>query len=151
MLRPSPSPVTMKTVRSGLATFTPVATAGAQGALWLFRAADGEPVTNPLAPIPPPKTLPPWNFDRVPVERVFIAPRSRPRYEVLRGLGASVVDGWVHVDEAVQTNVPGLYAVGNVVDVYANVAMSIGAGSATGGAVNADLTMEDTRLAVAST
>lgn len=88
--------------------------------------------------------------DRVPVERVFIAPRSRPRDEVLRDLGATVVDGWVQVDEAGQTNVAGLYAVGNVVDIYANVAMSIGAGSATGGAVNADLTMEDTRLAVAS-
>ncbi|MEZ5219395.1 MAG: NAD(P)/FAD-dependent oxidoreductase [Ilumatobacteraceae bacterium] len=89
--------------------------------------------------------------DRVPVEQVIIAPRSRPRDEVLRGLGATVVDGWVQVSEAGQTSVPGLYAVGNDVDVYANVAMSIGAGSATGGAVNADLTMEDTRLAVAST
>ena len=34
-----------------------------------FRDATGEPVTNPLAPIPHPRQLPPWNFDRIPVER----------------------------------------------------------------------------------
>jgi anaerobic magnesium-protoporphyrin IX monomethyl ester cyclase len=34
-----------------------------------YRDADGRPVTNALAPIPPPRQLPPWNFDRVPVER----------------------------------------------------------------------------------
>jgi radical SAM superfamily enzyme YgiQ (UPF0313 family) len=32
-----------------------------------YRDQADNPVTNPLAPIPPPKTLPPWNFDRVPV------------------------------------------------------------------------------------
>jgi anaerobic magnesium-protoporphyrin IX monomethyl ester cyclase len=31
--------------------------------------ADGEPTSNPLAPIPRPAQLPAWNFDRVPVER----------------------------------------------------------------------------------
>lgn len=34
-----------------------------------YKDADGRPVTNPLAPIPTPKNLPPWNFDRVPVTR----------------------------------------------------------------------------------
>ncbi|MCA9970498.1 MAG: cobalamin-dependent protein [Anaerolineales bacterium] len=34
-----------------------------------YRGADGAPRSNPLAPIPAPKGLPPWNFDRVPVER----------------------------------------------------------------------------------
>lgn len=34
-----------------------------------YRNEAGEPVSNPLAPIPHPKGLPPWNFDRVPVER----------------------------------------------------------------------------------
>ncbi|HUM71627.1 MAG TPA: radical SAM protein, partial [Chloroflexota bacterium] len=30
---------------------------------------NGRALTNPLAPIPAPKNLPPWNFDRVPVSR----------------------------------------------------------------------------------
>lgn len=34
-----------------------------------YRAADGAPVSNPLAPIPHPAALPAWNFDRVPVPR----------------------------------------------------------------------------------
>jgi anaerobic magnesium-protoporphyrin IX monomethyl ester cyclase len=34
-----------------------------------YRDGQGAPVTNPLAPIPAPRALPPWNFDRVPVER----------------------------------------------------------------------------------
>jgi hypothetical protein len=34
-----------------------------------YRDATGEPVTNPLAPIPHPKDLPGFNFDRVSVER----------------------------------------------------------------------------------
>lgn len=32
-----------------------------------YRDAAGAPVTNPLAPIPHPRQLPPWNFDRVDV------------------------------------------------------------------------------------
>ncbi len=44
------------------------------------RAAGGEPTTNPLAPIPHPKNLPPWNLDRVPVEkylrRTFLGERT---------------------------------------------------------------------------
>jgi hypothetical protein len=34
-----------------------------------YKDSHGRPVTNPLAPIPPPKNLPAWNFDRVPVSR----------------------------------------------------------------------------------
>lgn len=34
-----------------------------------YRAADGTPVTNQLAPLPHPARLPEFNFDRVPVER----------------------------------------------------------------------------------
>lgn len=34
-----------------------------------FRDHAGRPVSNPLAPIPKPKDLPPFNFERVPVER----------------------------------------------------------------------------------
>ena len=41
--------------------------AGIPGLAYL--AEDGQPVTNPMAPIPNPRQLPPWNFDRVPVEK----------------------------------------------------------------------------------
>lgn len=34
-----------------------------------YRDEAGAPVSNPLAPIPMPRALPPWNFERVPVER----------------------------------------------------------------------------------
>lgn len=34
-----------------------------------FRDSSGNPVSNPLAPIPDPERLPPWNFNRLPVDR----------------------------------------------------------------------------------
>ncbi len=43
---------------------------------------NGRPTTNPLAPIPAPKNLPPWNFDRVPVGRYV-----RPTFLGSRTLG----------------------------------------------------------------
>lgn len=48
----------------------------------LAYSEDGQPVTNPLAPIPNPRRLPPWNFDRVPVERYV-----RPTFLGSRTLG----------------------------------------------------------------
>lgn len=47
-----------------------------------YRDATGAPVTNPLAPIPNPQKLPPWNFDQVPVERYV-----RPTFLGSRTLG----------------------------------------------------------------
>ncbi len=45
-----------------------------------YSGEDGQPVTNPLAPIPNPRELPAWNFDRVPVEkyvrRTFLGSRT---------------------------------------------------------------------------
>ena len=88
--------------------------------------------------------------DRVSADVVFIAPPSIPRDDVLRRLGAAPTeDGWIQVDGSGRTSVPGLYAVGNVVDLTLNVAMSIGAGAAVGGAINADLVVEDTAIALA--
>jgi anaerobic magnesium-protoporphyrin IX monomethyl ester cyclase len=34
-----------------------------------YRDPSGTPVSNPLAPIPHPQKLPPWNFDQIPVEK----------------------------------------------------------------------------------
>jgi thioredoxin reductase len=88
--------------------------------------------------------------DRIGTDVVFIAPPSIPRDDILRRLGASRTDdGWTRVDSAGKTTVAGLYAVGNVVDLTLNVAMSIGAGAAVGGAINADLLVEDTSIALA--
>jgi hypothetical protein len=47
-----------------------------------YRDAQGQPFSNPLAPIPHPKQLPPWNFDRVPMERYV-----RPTFLGSRTLG----------------------------------------------------------------
>jgi thioredoxin reductase len=88
--------------------------------------------------------------DRIGADVVFIAPSSIPRDDILRRLGASRTDdGWTQVDGGGKTSVAGLYAVGNVVDLTLNVAMSIGAGAAVGGAINADLVVEDTSSALA--
>lgn len=83
--------------------------------------------------------------DHVDIDVVFVAPPPRPRDDVLRQLGAARTDdgSWVRVDAAGRTSVPGLFAVGNVVDPTANVPMSMGAGSAVGGTINADLVTDD--------
>jgi thioredoxin reductase len=90
--------------------------------------------------------------ERFPADVVFIAPRSIPRDEILVQLGAHrTADGaWTEVDAAGRTSVPGLFAVGNVVDPMANVPMSMGAGAAVGGALNADLVTEDISIAARS-
>jgi thioredoxin reductase len=90
--------------------------------------------------------------DRSPCDVVFIAPRSIPRDEILMQLGArrTANGGWTEVDAAGRTSVPGLFAVGNVVDPMVNVPMSMGAGAALGGALNADLVTEDISIAAES-
>ena len=83
----------------------------------------------------------------VPVGVVFTGPTPRPRDALLRSLGAASTDGplgsWVDIDEDGRTSVPGVWAVGNVVNVRANVSVSLGLGSLVAGAVNADLVGED--------
>jgi thioredoxin reductase len=78
---------------------------------------------------------------------VFTGPTPRPRDALLRSLGASTTVGplgpWVDVDEDGRTSVPGVWAVGNVVNVRSNVSVSLGLGSLVAGAVNADLVADD--------
>lgn len=78
---------------------------------------------------------------------VFTGPTPRPRDALLRSLGASTTDGplgpWVDIDEDGRTSVPGVWAVGNVVNVRANVSVSLGLGSLVAGALNADLVADD--------
>lgn len=78
---------------------------------------------------------------------VFTAPTMRPRDGLLRALGAATTENelgsWVDVDADGRTSVPGVWAVGNVVDVRANVSLSLGLGSLVAGALNADLIADD--------
>lgn len=85
------------------------------------------------------------------VARLFIVPHVRPNDAVLVDLGAQRITphriSFVAVDHAGRTSVPGVWAVGNVVDPKANVPMCIGAGAAAGGAINADLVDEEVAAA----
>ncbi|WP_394550605.1 FAD-dependent oxidoreductase [Agromyces sp. MMS24-JH15] len=78
---------------------------------------------------------------------VFTGPTMRPRDGLLRSLGASTtasdLGDWVDVDGDGRTSVPGVWAVGNVVNVRANVSVSLGLGSLVAGAINADLVDDD--------
>ena len=83
----------------------------------------------------------------VPVRVVFTGPTPVPNDALLRSLGATTTDGplgpWVDIDEDGRTSVPGVWAVGNVVNVRSNVSVSLGLGSLVAGALNADLVADD--------
>ncbi|GAA3045080.1 NAD(P)/FAD-dependent oxidoreductase [Actinokineospora globicatena] len=80
---------------------------------------------------------------------VFVVPRMVPNDSVLTGLGCAVgADGWVSVDKAGQTSVPGVFAAGNVIDPRAQVVTAAGMGSAAGFAINIDLVQRDIADAV---
>lgn len=83
----------------------------------------------------------------VPVDVVFTGPALRPNDALLRSLGATTTDGplgsWIEADRDGRTSVPRVWATGNVVDPRANVSVSLGLGTLTAGAVNADLVQED--------
>ncbi|WP_243740617.1 NAD(P)/FAD-dependent oxidoreductase [Streptomyces sp. 8K308] len=71
------------------------------------------------------------NGETVTCEVVFVAPRPVPHDAVLSALGAGrdPVSGLVAVDFQGATNVPGLWAAGNVVNPRAQVIAAAGAGS----------------------
>ena len=64
-----------------------------------------------------------------------------------RSLGArtttSEFGDWVDVDDDGRTSVPWVRAVSYVVNVLANVSVSLGLGSLVAGAINADLVADD--------
>lgn len=85
----------------------------------------------------------------VPRSAVFVAPRFVPHDALLTGLGcARGEDGWVVTDASGRTSVPGVWAVGNVVDPRAQVITAAGAGSAAAIAINTDLLGEDVERAL---
>ena len=87
-------------------------------------------------------------------DSVFVAPRPVPNDRLLRELRArtmrqSGVD-WVLVDPSGRTNVPGLWAAGNIATAASSVPLAMSAGSLAGSGINGDLVEEDIREAVAA-
>ncbi|SCL72723.1 thioredoxin reductase (NADPH) [Micromonospora citrea] len=90
---------------------------------------------------------------------VVVAPRFHARADVLASLGLTpvvqemggqVVGSAVPAGPTGATEVPGVWVAGNVTDPRAQVITSAAAGLAAGAAINADLTAEETRAAVAA-
>lgn len=80
---------------------------------------------------------------------VFVRPTFVPHDGLLTGLGCEVRgDGWVAVDAAGRTSVPGVWAAGNAVDPRAQVITAAGEGSAAAITLNNDLVDEDVDQAV---
>ena len=86
-------------------------------------------------------------------DAIFVAPRPVPNDRLLRELRArtmrqSGVD-WVLVDPSGRTNVPGLWAAGNIAGAQSSVPVAMAAGNLAGSGINGDLVEEDIREAVA--
>ncbi|MFF8717618.1 NAD(P)/FAD-dependent oxidoreductase [Streptomyces sp. NPDC015184] len=85
----------------------------------------------------------------VPRTAAFLFPRFVPYDELLTGLGCDKDDaGWVVTDRTGRTSVAGVWAVGNVADLRAQVIAAAGMGSTAGFAINTDLLDEDVDRAV---
>jgi thioredoxin reductase len=86
------------------------------------------------------------------VERsaLFIRPDIRPRRDDLVERLACEVDevGFIRVDGAGRTSLPGVWAAGNAADPRAQVIPAAGQGSAAAISINADLVQEDVRMSV---
>jgi thioredoxin reductase/SAM-dependent methyltransferase len=95
----------------------------------------------------------------LPLTAVVTAPRFTARSGLLSSLGLAAVEqemagvvygSAVPADPSGATAVPGVWVAGNVTDLRAQVVSSAAAGLNTAAAINADLTAEDTRRAVAA-
>ncbi|HEX2312293.1 MAG TPA: NAD(P)/FAD-dependent oxidoreductase [Thermomonospora sp.] len=85
----------------------------------------------------------------VPRRAVFVAPRMVPRDTLLTDLGCDRnEDGWVIADPSGRTSVPGVWAVGNVIDPRAQVITAASEGSLAAIAINTDLMDEEVARAV---
>jgi thioredoxin reductase len=86
------------------------------------------------------------------VERtaLFVRPEIRPRLDgLLEHLGCATDElGFVRVDIAGRTSIPGVWAAGNVANPRAQVITAAGEGSAAAISINADLVEEDARHAL---
>ncbi|MEQ4568250.1 NAD(P)/FAD-dependent oxidoreductase [Paenarthrobacter sp. CAP02] len=91
----------------------------------------------------------------VPVDALVAGPRVEARSGVLESLGISTVEHPMGVGRLVEvsqpggaTSVPGVWAAGNVTDLTGQVMASAASGSMAAAAINADLMLEETALAV---
>lgn len=90
----------------------------------------------------------------VPRQVVTVATRMVARADFLDGVGLKAVEHPMGVgqhlpaDPTGRTEVPGLWAAGNVTDPTAQVGSAAAAGAFAGAQINADLVAEETRLAV---
>ena len=87
-------------------------------------------------------------------DSIFVAPRPVPNDRLLRDLRARTMRqngvDWVLVDPSGRTNVPGLWAAGNIVTAASSVPVAMAAGNLAGSGINGDLVEEDIREAVAA-
>jgi thioredoxin reductase len=82
-------------------------------------------------------------------QALFVAPRFVPTSDLLVELGCAVDEnGWVVVDEAGLTSVPGVYAAGNAVNPRAQLITAAAEGSAAAIALNNALVEQDVHDAV---
>ena len=90
---------------------------------------------------------------------LVVAPRFTARADLLGGLGLRpteqevngvVIGSHIAADPTGATDVPGVWAAGNVVNLTDQVVGAAAAGVRAGAAVNADLTADETRRAVAA-
>ena len=88
-------------------------------------------------------------------DAVAVAPPMTARAGFLAGLGLrprphpSGAGEYIPADPAGRTEVPGVWAAGNVTDLAAQVGAAAAAGAMAGAQINADLVAEETHLAVA--
>jgi thioredoxin reductase (NADPH) len=94
------------------------------------------------------------NGSAVPLEVLVVSPATVSRADMLQALGlepGGLEEGpgtHLQTDESGLTSCPGVWAAGNVTDVSAQVMTAAAAGLKAAAAINADLILEDTRLAV---
>jgi thioredoxin reductase (NADPH) len=88
-----------------------------------------DPKVTRVTNTPNPNTIHLNNGETVTCEAIFVAPRPVPHDAILTKLGAGKVSGLVAVDSHGATDVPGLWAAGNVVNPRAQVITAAGAGS----------------------
>jgi thioredoxin reductase (NADPH) len=88
----------------------------------------------------------------VPVDALAVAPRLIARADLYEQLGGTLTEhpmgAFIETGPMGRTELPGVWAAGNVSDLAAMVAVSTGAGVAAAAAINADLVAEDAAVAV---
>lgn len=93
--------------------------------------------------------------ETIPVDALLVAPVPAPLDGLLRALGAAHAEhpmggSFVVVDAMGRTDVPGLWAAGNVTDPRSSVPFAMAGGNFTGAAMNAALVEEEIAAAIAA-